>query len=485
MPRVIFFAAARNNISMEKRIYAFALLACCLRLPVFAESAMSGGGHVGAELSVPGASRGAIPAIKLRLGFPAEFSPDFAEAFPDAVRGGLRLSWGGRANVYAGNLSLSGTVSVLRNPDFSLSLFPLGNSGFSAAGIAVGLPSYSDSAPPLALAVSASAGRATLQLAATEEDLYTAAVTVPVLSGRLSVTSTTVAGLYFLPPVLPDGGDAWFSKDLPYGGGWYFAGAEEIRIRGRRFRAQLMAGAFASPFGEVDFWTRLRAVYRAGVLSVDGGIYAGDSGIVSANAGRIRSTVQCFATPQLRFVLPGKGGSFVRFGVNFAADGRNTNGMAPVFLAAGKIRFGAEMSTPAVRLRLYAGRYGIPIYGDAPTAASAAEKKYTADAELLLREPLFRDAFTFMLALGAAAYPSGGAFLGKADVSASFSAEPAGKPARSLFSFVPAVTIKTTAAFRSHEFHSGRTEAATSWAWRARLVTLRAKIAAEWKYPAE
>lgn len=426
---------------------------------IFGESKSKFDGYGGTEISIPSKIRGVVPDIKFRLG---------ALLGKRELHGGFRFSWAGRTTVYVGNLVFSGTVSTLKNPDFSMTMSPLGTSSFSATGIATSLPSYSGGTPPLAVSASFSLGNKRpmlVQAAGTEEKIYTLAVTVPILSGKISVTSSTVAGLYFLPSTLPNPDDNWFAKDLPYDSEWNFAAVQEIRIRTKRFRCQILAGSFVSPFGQVDPWARIRGGFNAGIFSIDSGVYAGDSEIICANASRTRSTLQAFATPQIKFVLQNKTGTFLRFGISLGADGRNSNGKAPAFSVNEKFKFGGEFVTPFLRLRLFAGK---------------TAEKYNCNLEAAFKElPL---GATVYMDLGAAAFPKDDKFFDKTELVFSVSASPSGKWQSGFYSLIPSLSAKTTTVFRKDIFSSVSVETAASWALHAKFLTLRGKITFEWQY---
>ena len=433
------------------RKYFFVVILLFCNLLCFAYEKLNLKGYIGSELSVPNKTSDMIPDVKIRL------------SFLDSFKTGLRLSWNGKVIIYAGNITFSGTVSVLKNPDFSLVLSPTGSSAFSAAGISASLPSYSGSDSPLAVFVSCPLGikpGSSFQITVSEKNEYFTAFTIPFPLKKLSITSSTVFGVYNLESTLPDSEDSWFEKDLPYDKIWSFSGAEEIRVRTRFFRGQFMTGFFVSPFGSVDSWARIRGVYNAGSFSVDSGFYVGDSDIVSSS-NRIRSTLQFFVTPQVRFVLPQKNGSYIKLGVSFAGDGKNADAISP-FSVENKIRFASELSFPMVRLRLYAGKQ---------------KEKYTGDIQMVLRNLPFD--CDFSIDVSGSSYPKHNDFFNKADLTFCFGIEPYGKML-SEYSFIPTISAKKTATFREGNFNSFFTEVAASWAYRTKFITLRGKLAVEY-----
>ncbi len=432
--------------SFRKYLFVVILLFC--NLLCFAYEKLNLKGYIGSELSVPNKASDIIPDIKIRL------------SFLDSFKTGLRLSWNGKVIIYAGNITFSGTVSALKNPDFSLVLSPTGSSAFSATGISASLPSYSGSASSLAIFASFPLGikpGSSFQITATEKNEFFTAFTIPFLLKKISITSVSIFGLYNLKSTLPDSEDAWFEDDLPYDKTWLFSGAEEIRVRTRFFRGQFMTGFFVSPFGSIDPWSRIRGVYNAGILSVDSGFYIGDYDIVSAS-NRIRSTLQFFVTPQVRFVFPQKNGSYIKFGVSFASDGKNADAISP-FSVENKIRFGTELSLPMFRLRLYAGKQ---------------REKYVGDMEMLLRNLPIDMNFSFDVS--GSIYPKNTGFFDKADLAFVFGIEPYGKM-QSKYYFIPTISAKKTATIREGNFNSFFTEVAASWAYRIKFLTMRGKLA--------
>ena len=91
--------------SFRKYLFVVILLFC--NLLCFAYEKLNLKGYIGSELSVPNKASDIIPDIKIRL------------SFLDSFKTGLRLSWNGKVIIYTGNITFSGTVSALKNPDFS------------------------------------------------------------------------------------------------------------------------------------------------------------------------------------------------------------------------------------------------------------------------------------------------------------------------------------------------------------------------------
>lgn len=434
-------------------------------------------GSSGLDFSFPFGKNQFVPDVQFKIGMPFELYPA-CNLELDKMDIGLKLQWKSRLSIFAGTLVHSGTVSLLKNPDFSLTLSPLGVFSFSGTGIQTSLPSFSDSKSPYSVAMSLLIGKtaeknALIQAAVSQEDFYSVGFVVPFSKNNLNFTLITLGGFYRLPPELPDKTDSWFVKDVPYGGGYNFGLVQELRFSNKKIKIQGNLGMFSSPFGGIDFWTRFAGNYTLGCFDIKGGFYLGDYDIITANGSRISNVFQSYINPQFNLPLGNSKYNKLRLGLAFATEGRNTSGKEPVFLVEGKLKGGMEFYSPRFVTQLIGGWQGFSIYGSPIDSVSKAEEKFVSELDFSLKN-LFWNA-NFGTGFKSTIYSS----KDRKEFGIKTSITPVATKNKGWRQLIPSVSAATDFVFREKEFYSVATKINASWTIREGFITAKASLTVE------
>lgn len=438
-------------------------------------------GYTGTDFQIPAyaGKKIVLPEVKIRVGIPFELSPN-GLVLQKNFRGAVKADWKDVLSVFAGNISYSGSAAFLWNPVFSLTSSPLGSFVFPAAGIGIAFPPLTGSAGDLSGGVTvyfpcADGFQGSVQAVWHKSHGVFSAVTVPFAVGSVKITGITVAGLYHLPAEIPGENDSWYQEDAVYGETSGAAAVQEFRVQFRQVKLQTAVGAVSNPSSGFCYWGRVSAGFTARILSVHGGLYAGNGQIMTSSFSWKRSRLQGYINPKLAFSLGGRGTSrkILSAGIIVAANGRETPGIFPVFLAEIKAVGAIRLSFPRFSVQLTGGSWGIPVVGTAPKAVYRAERKDGGSVNVRLVNVI--PCLQVTVFCSGYFFPAVGSGTAKQTVTAGLAIDCTGRNQlwQRLF---PRITVQSDLNFRQGQVRSAATEVNAAWSVTGKIVTVRGGI---------
>lgn len=448
-----------------------------------------GGGSL--EFSLPYGYTAFIPGVTAKLSLPLVIHPWQNPRILD-VAVGLKLYWSNRLQIYGGNLSFGGPISLFTTATPSLTVNPLAAFSFPAGTVTVGLPGSGGGSDVYGGAVVASLGdgfakdRISLWATGSQQKRFFCGMAVPFNVGDVQLHFSSAVGIWFLEEKLSDLDDSWYENFLPYHGIWLGGLALEGRLTWNWLKLYGGAVVAEQPWGGFSYWGRLRFAVEVPLekftLKVLGGFSGGLPDSITASGSKLRESFQSYINPQFTWDLREKvTGLKLRFGLGFGVHLKNTDELQPQLFSDGKLRGGVEVMVPRWRLQLVGEWLGIRLTNQSLKARLRSEEKYGGMARLTLNKviPLFT------LELEGTGHYEKGSSLDKDTivVASGLELHPQRSRNTSLFSLVPEFSASTEISFyRMNGFDSAATEAKVSWNIDFASVKLGVWVALELKH---
>ncbi len=468
------------------RILSYFFIALCGLCPLYAHVDTVSAG-AGATVSFPAAERRAVPAVSIRADFPFELYPE-----PDAAdfHTAVTLRWQCGITVLFGGLTFSKTLSLFKNPSFTVSLNPFGSGALPDPGLGAGYSGSGSKRKPFAVSCTIPFGspektvarRASIQCAGDTAGTYAMLFRFPFeladISWIYAVSVCSYENAGTVSEKLRQ--SVWFLDDAVFTDNGFRIPAflrnrctgvlQELTVRARKWQVYGAAGFRESPFGGFSRWGRIQGRVDVGVLSVNGGAYCGDSGGIGIGGTRIRNTLQAFLHPL--FSVRAGSSALLRFGAKTAVNGRNSGGIGTAFGAEGKMSAGAECVFSRFSLRASAVWSGFSVYDTENAAGSDSGEYVGGTLGCTFRNTAgspgtVRNVYSlFKGSAGIRRYPAGAGGAGKIVITGALSAEPDARGGRFPQQFLPAVAVSSESVFAGGEY--GASKGVVSFTWNVR-----------------
>lgn len=447
---------------------------------LFSETDYYATGYSGIELFFPSKNNKFIPGIKTRLALPFHFFSEINKDNWKELSISSQLSWGSRLLITGGNISISGSYSLLNNPQITLPATVFSGLSFSEGGINGNLSSFSSPSSTYGLTSSILLNKegkvpVLLQLGIREENPFAASFTIPFTVNTINFSLISLGGFCHLDSSIPSTDDSWFVKDIPYKEEINFGFVQEIRMSVNKNRLQIICGGFTSPYKNMNLWSKVIGSYSLGNFLLKGGFYCGEKNMISVTGKQLNKNLQWYFNPQWVYSLKRIKYGKIKFGSMFAAERNVVKDINQISYMEGKAKVGIEFYIPAFTFRITGGYEGFYLSKGWEEFFDSTEESYKGKIEFSIRKIPYISTINTDLTLNY--YPN----KHKTESNFNISMRPYNSQKKGWKQIVPSLSISTDLIFLEAKYKSCRIETKALWQIRKGNFTIRGSLGCKLK----
>jgi len=301
-----------------------------------------------------------IPDVESQISLPVNFSDLSWTEISSNFKFGFTAKWNNHIKISVGNLSFSGLISSLKNPEFSMGQSPFTIYSFPEVGFLSSFSGTSFSKVPLSIDFLFASKNKKLSFMTkfSENKESVVAVAFPLELKKIKITNITMVGVYFLDSTFLGKDDSWFSVYSPYKEDLYMGIVQEFRIQSLNSKNRILFGLNENPKGGFNPWINVTSFITWGLFSLQMGCFSTFSSLqnfIVADGSNLRVFLQGFLFPQVKKNIRNRINNWVKFGVIFVLECNESKDFYSRPFMDGILKIGFELELGFMRFRLSGG----------------------------------------------------------------------------------------------------------------------------------